>query len=335
MAIIRKIGAGAACLMLAGCSGWQSVLDPHSVEANQLANLFWIFLAVCSVVWALVAAGLLATLRRGRDGRHRPSADGPAAARRKTFIVAALIAGTAVILTVFTLMSFYATRGFAWHDTNTLTIKITGRQWWWEVEYRNRDPHQVFQTANEIHIPVGRPVTLDLESGDVIHSFWVPNLMGKQDLVPGRTNYLTIKADKPGLYRGQCAEFCGLEHAHMAILVFAQSQSAFEAWRRQQLTLAAMPGAPERQAGLGVFLNHPCASCHTIAGTDAGGRLGPDLTHFGGRATIAAGLLQNSPKRLEAWLADPQAQKPGATMPKVDLSNTERAQLVAYLEGLK
>jgi cytochrome c oxidase subunit 2 len=277
---------------------------------------------------------VLFTLRH-RGGDIQPRQDSAARANRKTVIVSGLTGLTVVILTIFTLLSFYATRGFAWHATNVLTIKITGRQWWWDIEYQNDDPQQVFQTANEIHIPVGRPVTLDLEAGDVIHSFWVPNLMGKQDMIPGRKNFLTIQADKPGLYRGQCAEFCGLEHAHMAILVFAQSQQAFEAWRRRQLAPAQTPGAPERLAGRKIFLSHPCAACHAISGTDAGGRLGPDLTHFGGRATIAAGLFRNTAQELDTWLADPQSVKPGANMPKVELSRSERAQLVAYLEGLK
>jgi cytochrome c oxidase subunit 2 len=333
--MMRRLTLVLSCLWLSGCSGWQSALDPRSAEAGHLANLFWFFLTVCTAVWCLVAGAVVLTLRQRRTEGDGPAEDSPARARRKTMIVASLIAVTVTILTIFTLVSFYATRGFAWHDTHALTIKITGRQWWWDIEYQNEDPQQVFQTANEIHIPVGRPVTLDLEAGDVIHSFWVPNLMGKQDLIPGRKNYLTIKADKPGLYRGQCAEFCGLEHAHMAILVFAQNPDAFDAWRRQQVKLADLPGAPMRQAGLRLFLSRPCASCHAIAGTDAGGRLGPDLTHFASRATIAAGRLPNTPRDLETWLLDPQAQKPGATMPKVDLSSNERAQLVAYLEGLK
>jgi cytochrome c oxidase subunit 2 len=323
-----------ACPSLSGCSGWQSALDPHSAGAVQLANLFWFFLAVCTFVWLLVGAALFAVLRRRRVGEH-PVEDNLAATRRKTTVISVLTAMTVAILTVFTLLSFYATRGFTWHDTNTLTIKITGRQWWWDIEYQNMDPQQVFQTANEIHIPVGRPITLDLEAGDVIHSFWVPNLMGKQDLIPGRTNYLTIMADKPGLYRGQCAEFCGLEHAHMAILVFAESQTAFDQWRYQQLSQAKAPGAPDRLAGLKVFLSHPCASCHTIGGTDAGGRMGPNLTHFGARATIAAGRVPNTARDLDVWLRDPQGLKPGANMPKVDLTRDERTQLVAYLEGLK
>lgn len=330
----RKLSPIAGCLVLAGCAGWQSALDPHSSAADHLTNLFWLFTGVNAVVWFLVAAAVVFTLRR-RSAETQPGEDSPAQITRKTTIVGGLTALTVIILTVFTLLSFYATRGIAWHNTHTLTVKVTGRQWWWDIEYQNEDPHQVFETANEIHIPVGRPVTLELDSGDVIHSFWVPNLMGKQDLIPGRKNFLTIEAAKPGLYRGQCAEFCGLEHAHMAILVFAEPQSAFEAWRRQQLKLAQTPGAPQRLAGQRVFTSHPCASCHTIAGTEASGRMGPDLTHFGGRATIAAGLLHNTPRDLDAWLRDPQAGKPGANMPKVDLSREERSQLVAYLEGLK
>jgi cytochrome c oxidase subunit 2 len=321
-------------LLLAGCAGWQSALDPHSAQASHLADLFWFFLAVCSPVWLLVAGALLLTLRR-RGGDALPGQDNRAQFRRKAVIVSALVVLTVAILTFFTLLSFYATRGYTWHNTHALTVKITGRQWWWDIQYQNEDPQQVFQTANEIHIPVGRPVTLELQGGDVIHSFWVPNLMGKQDLIPGRKNFLTIQADKPGLYRGQCAEFCGLEHAHMAILVFAEPQTAFETWRQRQLTLAQTPGAPQRLAGQQVFASHPCASCHTIAGTDFGGRMGPDLTHFGSRATIAAGLLHNSPRNLAAWLRDPQALKPGVAMPKVDLSAAQRSQLVAYLEGLK
>lgn len=334
MRTCKLAAAVGTCATLAGCSGWQSALDPHSAEAGHLTDLFWFFTAVNAVVWLLVAGAVFITLRR-RGGDAAPAEDSPAQTARKTIVVSGLTALTVIILTIFTFVSFYATRGFTWHNTHTLTVKITGRQWWWDIEYQNDDPQQTFQTANEIHIPVGRPVTLELVSGDVIHSFWVPNLMGKQDLIPGRTNFLTIEADQPGLYRGQCAEFCGLEHAHMAILVFAQPQAQFDAWREQQMALAQTPGAPERLAGQQVFLSHPCASCHTIAGTDAGGRMGPDLTHFGGRATIAAGLLRNTPQALATWLKDPQAQKPGVNMPKVELSADERSQLVAYLEGLK
>jgi cytochrome c oxidase subunit 2 len=324
-----------AVLLLAGCSGWQSALDPHSGAATHLANLFWFFTLVCGLVWiAVVGALALVLLRRRKERNDTPESDQPLQHRRKTIIVTALVVLTALILVAFGLVSFYATRGFTWHDTHTITLKVTAQQWWWQVEYQNEDASQDFIIANEIHIPVGRPVTLELNASDVIHSFWVPNLMGKQDMIPGRKNFITLQADHPGLYRGQCAEFCGLEHAKMAILVFAEPQDKFEAWRRHQIELAKMPGAPQRRRGMDIFVHGQCASCHTIAGTDAAGQTAPDLTHFGGRATIAAGLLHNSPQNLDRWLTDPQQLKPGTNMPEVTLSPEDRAALVAYLEGL-
>jgi cytochrome c oxidase subunit 2 len=320
---------------LAGCSGWQSALDPHSSQASHLANLFWIFTAVCVLVWLAVMAALVWILRRRRPILdNQPEGDGEGQHRRKTRIVTILALATAAILMVLGLTSFYATRNFTWANTNTLTLKITAQQWWWQVEYQNKDASQALTTANEIHIPVGRPVTLDLRATDVIHSFWVPNLMGKQDMIPGRITLLTLQADKPGLYRGQCAEFCGLGHAKMAFLVFAEPQEKFEAWRRHGLEPAKMPGAPLRRRGLELFEHGPCASCHAVAGTDAAGQVAPDLTHFGARATIAAGLLKNTPENLDRWLADPQEVKPGTNMPEVPLSPADRAALVAYLEGL-
>jgi cytochrome c oxidase subunit 2 len=322
-------------LALAGCSGWQSALDPQSGQASHLANLFWFFTGVCLVIWLLVMAALAWLLLRRRPVLDaEPEGDAPQEHRRKSQVVIALTLLTATILAVFGVTSFYATRNFTWANTHTLTLKITAQQWWWQVEYQNEDASQTVTTANEIHIPVGRPVTLDLRATDVIHSFWVPNLMGKQDMIPGRQTLLTLQADRPGLYRGQCAEFCGLGHAKMAFLVFAEPQEKFEAWRRHQLEDAKKPGAPIRRRGLELFEHGPCAACHTVNGTDAAGQVAPDLTHFGGRATIAAGLLHNTPENLGRWLADPQEVKPGTNMPEVPLSPADRAALVAYLEGL-
>jgi cytochrome c oxidase subunit 2 len=321
---------------LAGCSGWQSALDPHSVAAKHLADLFWFFTVVCVIVWTLVVAALFYVLIHRRTGyTDVPESDSPGEQRRKVLVVGTLTVVTALILTVLTYMSFYTTREFTWSRDHVLTIKITGQQWWWQVEYQNQDPSQMITTANEIHIPVGEPVTLDLEATDVIHSFWVPDLMGKQDLIPGRQNSLTIIADKPGVYRGQCAEFCGLQHAHMAFLVFAQPRPEFEAWYKHELASSAKPGAPQRIKGLGLFLHGTCATCHSVSGTDADGQTGPDLTHFAERATIAAGTLPNTAQNLSRWLADPQAVKPGTNMPQVSMSESDRAALVAYLEGLK
>jgi cytochrome c oxidase subunit 2 len=320
---------------LAGCGGWQSALDPHSTAADHLAQLIWFFTAVCTAVWALVTASLIFIWLHRSPGNDAPGEDPPQQKRRKTFIVGVLVALTAAILTLFTFASFYATRDFAWADPNALTIKLTGHQWWWQVEYENRDPAQVFDSANEIHIPTNRPVTLDLDAADVIHSFWVPDLMGKKDLIPGRRNMLTIETGRAGLYRGQCAEYCGLQHAHMAFFLFAEPEREFEAWRRHQLQSATPPGDERQVDGLRVFLTGPCAGCHTVQGTAAGGSLGPDLTHFGGRATIAAGLLHNTPANLARWLADPQGLKPGNYMPPLQLARSDRDALVAYLEALK
>jgi cytochrome c oxidase subunit 2 len=332
---IRLAAWAAASVMLTGCSGWQSTLDPHSSQAAHLRDLFFLFTIVCTVVWLLVVAALALVLLRRNGISAAPEEDTATQRHKKNIVVGILVGATAAILVVFTLTSFYTTRGFAWSDDTALKIKVTGQQWWWQIEYPNRDPSQIFVTANEIHIPVGRPVTLDLEASDVIHSFWVPNLMGKQDLIPGRKNSLTIQADRPGLYRGQCAEFCGLEHAHMAIFVLAEPQAQFDAWRRHQLQSATPPRTPLQVRGLTLFLHGTCSSCHAVQGTGADAQFGPDLTHFGSRATIAAGLLHNDAADLDRWLADPQALKPGANMPQVPLSEQDRHALVAYLEGLQ
>jgi cytochrome c oxidase subunit II len=305
-----------AALLLAGCAGWQSSLDPHSSQASHLANLIWFFTVVCGLIWIAVVVALGIVLWRRRPLLdQQPEEEAPLEFRRKTVVVTGLVVLTVIILVIFGLSSFYTTRDFAWADTHTLTVKVTAQQWWWQVEYQNEDASQILTTANEIHIPVGRPVTLELDAVDVIHSFWVPNLMGKQDMIPGRKNFITIQADQPGLYRGQCAEFCGLGHAKMAFLIFAEPQDKFDAWRRHQLEAAKMPGAPQRKHGMDIFVHGQCASCHTISGTDAGGATGPDLTHVGGRATLAAGLLHNTPENLNRWLADPQELKPGSNMP--------------------
>jgi cytochrome c oxidase subunit 2 len=325
-----------APLLLAGCAGWQSSLDPHSSQASHLADLIWFFTLVCGFIWLVVLAALIFVLTRRRPGVDEISPEETQRQlSRKSLVVTVLVLLTVVILAIFGFASFYTTRDFAWSNRHTLTLKVTAQQWWWQVEYQNEDASQILTTANEIHIPVGKPVTLELDAADVIHSFWVPNLMGKQDMIPGRKNFITIQADRPGIYRGQCAEFCGLEHAKMAFLVVAQPQEKFEAWRRNGLEPAKIPGAPQRRRGMEIFEHGPCASCHTIGGTDAAGQTGPDLTHFGARATIAAGLLHNTPRNLDRWLADPQEVKPGANMPEVPLSPEDRAALVAYLEGLK
>jgi cytochrome c oxidase subunit 2 len=214
-----------------------------------------------------------------------------------------------------------------------LTIEVTGYQWWWQVRYLDSDPSQNFTTANEIHIPTGVPVMFRLVGGDVIHSFWVPALFGKTDVIPGQTNETWLEARAPGVYQGQCTEYCGLEHAHMAFLVIAQAPADFQQWRAHQLQSPAEPGSAQIIAGQSAFDVH-CGSCHAVRGTDAAGALGPDLSHLMTRRTLAAGTLPNDPIDLMRWVADPQALKPGSLMPRPELSSSELADVRAYMDTL-
>lgn len=213
-----------------------------------------------------------------------------------------------------------------------VSIEITGKQWWWQVRYLSNDVSRQFVTANEIHIPVGQPVRLKLIGGDVIHSFWVPQLAGKMDAIPGQTNETWLEADRPGTYRGQCTEYCGLEHARMGLLVVAQTPSTFQTWWAHQLQA---PAAPQGIAltGQQAFETH-CAGCHAVRGTEAEGALGPDLSHLMERTTIAAGMLPNDGPTLAHWIADPQSLKPGSLMPAPELTGQDLANVHAYLKTL-
>ncbi len=215
-------------------------------------------------------------------------------------------------------------------STTKMTIDVIGHQWWWEVRYDNGR----VRTANEIHIPVDTRVNVVATTADVIHSFWVPALNRKIDMIPGIENRVLLYASQPGEYRGQCSQFCGVQHAHMSLEVFAQRPSAFHAWLAGQARPGPPAGTAQAQAGERLFLNDQCASCHTIAGTAAQGLVGPDLTHLASRTTLAAAEIPNTPAQLAAWIRNPQAIKPGDRMPDLGLNPTEVAQLVAYLEEL-
>jgi cytochrome c oxidase subunit 2 len=255
--------------------------------------------------------------------------------RASTIIVGIAVAATVLIIGGLTFLSYAATRPVSGEAGDTLVVRLRGYQWWWQVTYENPDPAKSFLTANEIHIPVGKPVRFELSSADVIHSFWVPNLLGKQDLIPGRNNQVTLVADQPGLYRGQCAQFCGLQHAHMALLVIAQNPAAFEAWRNGQVQQAASSDDPDAAKGRQFITSHACAACHTVRGTSVAGTLGPDLTHVASRRYIAAGLLPTTRGSLAAWIADPQTIKPGNNMPMVPMSANDLTAVSAYLATLK
>jgi cytochrome c oxidase subunit 2 len=306
--------------MLGGCTGWQSALDVHGASAIDIKELILLIVVICSVVWTMVIVALIVN---------------PATERKMTISVLLAVAATVIIIGAFTVLSFFTTRGLYVGGNEDLTIKVRGLQWWWGVEYLGSTPDQRFETANEIHIPVGRNVRLQLEGVDVIHSFWVPSLAGKQDLIPGRPNELVIRAERAGVYRGQCAEFCGLQHAHMAFFVIADEQSVFDEWVRSQRQEASAASEAEAISGQQAFMSKQCAACHTIRGTSANGTTGPDLTHVGGRKYIAAGLLENTRGSLAAWIADPQTLKPGNNMPMVPLNAEELRSISGYLAGLK
>ncbi len=211
-----------------------------------------------------------------------------------------------------------------------LTINVIGHQWWWEVRYPGTDA----VTANEIHIPTGTRVNIVATTADVIHSFWVPQLARKIDQVPGRNNRVLLFTTRPGRYRGECAEFCGFQHANMSLFVIAQPRPAFNAWLATMEKPAPTPSTPTARTGERVFMANQCASCHEIRGTSAAGLIGPDLTHVESRRTLAAAQIRNTPAQLRAWIADPQRIKPGSRMPNLGLSSTEYDEIAAYLEGL-
>ncbi|NOJ42183.1 cytochrome c oxidase subunit II [Bradyrhizobium sp. WSM 1791] len=321
--------------VLAGCTGWQSAFDAQGASAISIKQLMVLMVVICSVVWALVIAVLIRALWRGREQVERSIGPDPVIERRTARVVVAAVTATVIVLAVFTVVSFFTTRALTLAGHDDLTIKVRGQQWWWGLEYLGPTPDERFETANEIHIPVGRNVRLQLEGIDVIHSLWVPGLAGKQDLIPGRRNELTLRAERPGAYRGQCSEFCGLQHAHMALLVIAEQQETFDQWMRSQRERATDPSDAEIAAGQQVFLSRPCAACHAIRGTSATGTNGPDLTHVGGRRYIAAGLLETTRGSLAAWISDPQTLKPGNNMPMVALSADELRSVSAYLASLK
>jgi cytochrome c oxidase subunit 2 len=317
-------------IALAGCGGPQSALDAHGQSAEHLRSLILWIVGLCSIVWMLVMIALIWSLARSSRAPGRPATE-----RSMTRAVGAGVAVTVVVIAGFTIASFYVTRALGDRADADIIVKVRGQQWWWQIQYLDPDPAKAFDTANEIRIPVGRDVRLLLESPDVIHSFWVPSLAGKLDLVPGRSNAMTIRADRAGTYRGQCAEFCGLQHGHMAFLVIAEDDASFEKWRAAQAQDAAAPIAEDAVRGQAVFLARPCAACHTVRGTPAAGTTGPDLTHVGDRETIGAGLFENTRGSLAAWIADPQTAKPGNNMPLVPLTAEELRQVSAYMASLK
>ena len=312
----------------------QSVFAPMGPQAARIALLWWLMLGAAAVVFTFVVAWMLWAILRHRrtwDVERKPSDE-----RRLALAVSGAVAATVAVLLVFLIADFSTARAVGTlPNEEPLRIEVIGHQWWWEVHYPDTVPVRRVTTANEIHIPVGRPVVLETTSRDVIHSLWVPNLHGKKDLVPGHTSVTWFQADTPGVYRGQCAEFCGHQHAHMALVVVAEEPSRFEEWLEGQRRAAAPPADSLLRRGEQVFLSGTCVMCHTVRGTPAGGRVGPDLTHIASRLTIAAGTMRNTRGSLAAWVSDPQRIKPGVRMPPNQLTPADLHALLGYLESLR
>jgi cytochrome c oxidase subunit 2 len=310
------------------------VLHPGGPAAARIADLWWLMLGLATLIFLLVLLVLIRALthRGERVPPHRAGDDrGPL-----RWIVAGGVVLPAVTLTVLLVFTLYTLRALEPPaGSDRLTVEVTGLQWWWDVRYFDGDGRQLTRTANEIPLPVGQPVSIRLRSADVIHSFWVPELQGKMDLIPGRENSIWIQADTPGVYLGPCAEYCGLQHARMSLRVVALPAAEFSGWMENEGRPAPEPTDSAAARGRQVFLANGCGMCHAVRGTEARGAAGPDLTHLKGRATLAAGTVPNTPGHLMGWIANPQALKPGNTMPRVPLHPADLHALVRYLETLR
>jgi cytochrome c oxidase subunit 2 len=322
--------------VLAGCGGSQNTLNPHSHQATDIANLFWVMMAVSFGGLALITGLLvLAWLRRGRRGLG-PDADDPHPGEKPSWFV---VVGMGVVFPLMVIVALFVVANWAIVNvtqapaasTTAMTVDAIGHQWWWEFRY----PGAKAVTADELHIPVGTRVNLVATTADVIHSFWVPALNRKIDTIPGEQNRILLYSNKVGMFRGQCAEFCGLQHAHMGMLVFVQPKAQFQAWLKGQAQSAAKPTTASARRGEQVFLGGSCSSCHAIRGTPARGFVGPDLTHLASRTTLAGLVIPNTRSYLTRWIVDSQHFKPGNDMPDFSLQSSQLQSLVAYLEGLK
>lgn len=313
-----------AGLALGGCDGPQSALDAAGRDAAAVGNLFWIMVAGAVVIWAIVIGIAIAAVLRP-----------PGSARAAN----ALILGGGVAFPVVVLAALL-TVGLGllpdWAESGTrVKIHVTGEQWWWRVTYERADGTTV-SDSNEIHMPAGEPVEFVLTADDVIHSFWIPPIGGKLDMIPGRTNRLVLTAEKPGTYRGVCAEFCGTSHALMAFSAIVHEPAEFDAWLDSQEQPATVADTDEARRGRDLFLGAGCGGCHVMRGVAELGNVGPDLTHIGSRDTLGAGILPNDPETLAAWIRDPKALKPGVAMPAYDmLPDADIAAIAAFLAGAK
>jgi cytochrome c oxidase subunit II len=313
--------------------GAHSVHDPVSPQARSIDRLGdSMYLTATAVCLLVVGALLWAAFRRRRESAPGDAKTG--SGLKDSVIVATGL--TILVLFVFLILDLSVGRAITANPgEEAIQVRVTGHQWWWEVQYRDSSPQNWATTANEIHVPVGRPVVFELRSTDVIHSFWPPNLSTKRDQIPGNENSVWFQAESAGVYRGLCAEFCGHQHAKMAFLIVAEPADSFASWLDRQRDTALTPTDSVARRGQEVFLGSSCVMCHAIAGTPAGSRVGPDLTHLASRRTIAAGTLANTRGNLAGWILDPQSIKPGVKMPATPLAGRDLQALLTYLETLQ
>jgi cytochrome c oxidase subunit II len=336
-----KHAAGyATLLLLAGCQSNHSMLwSSASKQASDIEWLYWFIFWICLVVFVLVIAFFAGGSAKSHlgDAEMAPVMEsnepGDRRAKVGVSIALAITTGTLFVVLALSIVNGKTTAGLT--SKNPVTIQVVGHQWWWELRYPNSQADLTVTGANEIHLPVGQPIVVLTASRDVIHSFWAPNVDGKRDLLPGYQSAFTFKIDKPGIYHGQCAEFCGEQHAHMGFEIVAESMDDFQNWLQQQRKPAVEPQDPTAIRGREVFLTHACVLCHTIRGTDAGSKVGPDLTHVASRRLLAATEISNAPGSLAGWISDPQRIKPGAKMPANPLPPGDLNALVTYLRSLQ
>jgi len=340
----------AACStgVLTSCKTVQTTLTGSGPAADRIAHLSWfmtiLFIVVTLVMWGLIAWAVLK--RRGTLAEHEPIDAGGG----QMWIVIGGLAVPLIVLTIIFVLGLNLLNDFPIHGMHggmvhrsaemqmmlKPEIRIIGHQWWWEVEYLNDNPSKQFTTANEIHLPAHRPVNIEVVTRDVMHSFWIPALHGKVDLIPGHPNYIRLEGSQAGNYAGQCAEFCGAQHAHMRLLAVVQEPEDYEAWLDGERKPSATPTSPEAIAGQQTFEAGPCSMCHQIRGTISGGRVAPDLTHFGSRQLLASNSFPNNTAYLEAWITHAQSLKPEAQMPDLtQFTGEQLQQLVAYLRQLQ
>ena len=321
---------------LVACNGTSSYLDATGRAGRSEGNLGIWLTVIASVVVILVCAAIIVGITRNRTERdHEQSVQRTRVASGLSWIYIGTGATIVVLIGVFIATMVTLTAAAHPPKIPSLTMDVTGHQWWWEITYSDAsNPELGFTTANEVHLPVGVPVRVRLHSADVIHSFWLPQIAGKTDVIPGQTNEMWLEADRAGTSRGMCAEYCGLQHAAMALAVKAESPAEFNKWAQQRRSEAPVPTTRDAFVGQTVF-TRTCGACHAVQGTSALGRLGPELTHFASRPTIGAGALQNTPQNLSLWIRHAPMIKEGARMPAIPMDSAELRAVVTYLETLR